>query len=29
MPANGAAEWQGDLRSGKGTFTAGDGSITR
>ncbi len=28
MPANGAAEWQGDLRSGKGTFTAGDGSIT-
>jgi osmotically inducible protein OsmC len=25
MPANGAAEWQGDLRNGKGTFTAGDG----
>jgi lipoyl-dependent peroxiredoxin len=25
MAANGAAEWQGDLRNGKGTFTAGDG----
>jgi osmotically inducible protein OsmC len=24
MPAKGAAEWQGDLKSGKGTFTAGD-----
>jgi lipoyl-dependent peroxiredoxin len=24
MPAKGAAQWQGDLRSGKGTFTAGD-----
>lgn len=24
MPANAAAEWQGDLKSGKGTFTAGD-----
>src|ERR1700732_5387846 len=24
MPAKGAAEWQGDLRSGRGTFTAGD-----
>jgi osmotically inducible protein OsmC len=24
MPAKGNAEWQGDLRSGRGTFTAGD-----
>jgi osmotically inducible protein OsmC len=24
MPATGNAEWQGDLRSGGGTFTAGD-----
>src|SRR5713226_6713990 len=24
MPAKGAAEWKGDLRSGTGTFTAGD-----
>ena len=24
MPATGKAEWQGDLRSGSGTFTAGD-----
>jgi osmotically inducible protein OsmC len=24
MPATGAAEWQGDLKHGKGTFTAGD-----
>jgi osmotically inducible protein OsmC len=24
MPAKGRAEWQGDLKSGKGTFTAGD-----
>jgi lipoyl-dependent peroxiredoxin len=24
MPAKGAAEWMGDLRSGSGTFTAGD-----
>jgi lipoyl-dependent peroxiredoxin len=24
MPAQAAAEWQGDLESGKGTFTAGD-----
>lgn len=24
MPANGTAEWKGDLRSGTGTFTAGD-----
>jgi osmotically inducible protein OsmC len=24
MPAHGHAEWQGDLRSGSGTFTAGD-----
>src|ERR1700736_3812425 len=24
MPAKGTAEWQGDLRSGTGTFTAGD-----
>jgi lipoyl-dependent peroxiredoxin len=26
MPANGSAEWKGDLKSGAGTFTAG-GSI--
>src|SRR6202040_4126202 len=24
MPAKGTAEWKGDLRSGTGTFTAGD-----
>ncbi len=24
MPAKGSAEWQGDVPSGKGTFTAGD-----
>jgi osmotically inducible protein OsmC len=24
MPAKGSAQWQGDLRTGKGTFTAGD-----
>ena len=24
MPAKGTAEWKGDLRSGSGTFTAGD-----
>jgi osmotically inducible protein OsmC len=24
MPARGTAEWKGDLRSGAGTFTAGD-----
>ncbi|HEY3734307.1 MAG TPA: OsmC family protein [Streptosporangiaceae bacterium] len=24
MPAKGSAEWQGDLRTGTGTFTAGD-----
>ena len=24
MPARGSAEWKGDLRSGAGTFTAGD-----
>ena len=24
MPAKGSAEWQGDLKSGAGTFTAGD-----
>jgi len=24
MPAKGTAEWKGDLRSGAGTFTAGD-----
>ena len=24
MPARGAAAWQGDLKSGSGTFTAGD-----
>ena len=27
MPAHGHAEWQGDLKAGSGTFTAGD-SIT-
>ena len=27
MPAKGSAEWKGDLRSGSGTFSAGDGSI--
>ncbi len=25
MPAKGSAEWRGDLKSGTGTFTAGDG----
>ncbi len=25
MPAKGNAEWRGDLKSGTGTFTAGDG----
>jgi lipoyl-dependent peroxiredoxin len=25
MPAKGNAEWKGDLKSGAGTFTAGDG----
>ena len=25
MPAKGNAEWRGDLKSGAGTFTAGDG----
>ncbi|MEA2159688.1 MAG: lipoyl-dependent peroxiredoxin [Solirubrobacteraceae bacterium] len=25
MPAKGTAEWQGDLKSGSGTFTAGEG----
>jgi len=25
MPAKGSAEWQGDLKSGSGTFAAGDG----
>jgi osmotically inducible protein OsmC len=25
MPARGTAQWQGDLRSGTGRFTAGDG----
>src|SRR6204780_4326278 len=24
MPAKGSAEWKGDLRTGRGTFTAGD-----
>ena len=24
MPSKGAAQWQGDLKSGSGTFTAGD-----
>jgi osmotically inducible protein OsmC len=27
MPANGTAEWKGDLKSGAGTFSAGDGGI--
>ncbi|MFZ0388271.1 MAG: OsmC family peroxiredoxin [Solirubrobacteraceae bacterium] len=27
MPAKGTAEWKGDLKSGAGTFAAGDGSI--
>jgi len=27
MAARGAAEWQGDLRGGTGSFTAGDGGI--
>jgi osmotically inducible protein OsmC len=25
MPARGSAQWKGELRSGSGTFTAGDG----
>ncbi len=25
MPAKGSAQWQGDLKSGAGTFTAGEG----
>ena len=25
MPSKGTAQWQGDLKSGNGTFTAGDG----
>lgn len=25
MPAKGSAEWQGDLKSGSGSFTAGEG----
>src|SRR5579859_920614 len=25
MPAKGSAQWKGDLRTGTGTFTAGDG----
>jgi lipoyl-dependent peroxiredoxin len=25
MPARGSAEWKGDLKTGEGTFTAGDG----
>ena len=25
MPAKGTAQWQGDLKGGSGTFTAGDG----
>jgi osmotically inducible protein OsmC len=25
MPSQGTAEWQGDLKGGSGTFTAGDG----
>ena len=25
MPSQGTAEWQGDLKGGAGTFTAGDG----
>ena len=28
MPAKAQAEWKGDLRSGSGTFSAGDGGIT-
>ena len=28
MPAKGSAEWQGDLKTGAGTFTAGDGGIS-
>src|SRR6185436_4181487 len=28
MPAKGAAQWKGDLKSGSGTFTAGDGGIS-
>jgi osmotically inducible protein OsmC len=27
MPAKGTAEWKGDLKSGAGTFSAGDGGI--
>jgi osmotically inducible protein OsmC len=27
MPAKGTAEWKGDLKSGAGTFSAGDGAI--
>jgi osmotically inducible protein OsmC len=27
MPAKAAAEWKGDLKSGAGTFSAGDGGI--
>ena len=27
MPAKAEAEWQGDLKSGSGTFSAGDGGI--
>ena len=27
MPAKAQAEWKGDLKSGTGTFSAGDGSI--
>jgi osmotically inducible protein OsmC len=27
MPAKASAEWKGELRSGDGTFTAGDGGI--
>ena len=27
MPAKGHAEWNGDLKGGSGTFTAGDGGI--
>ena len=29
MPAKAQAEWKGDLKSGSGTFTAGDGGIWR
>jgi osmotically inducible protein OsmC len=28
MAAKGSARWQGDLRSGSGTFSAGDGGIS-